>query len=177
MSELLKAGGLGADQMQRVQVSDLPFVIDRGRLRYSNFTLTFGEAFDLRFSGSVYFDDRLEMTVSVPVRAALLEKLGAKGSLRDYARLLEGARLDIPIRGTRQKPELDWKGVNYLPLLQRAFQAYLAERAAEALKPKGPPTQPATQPAAPPATQPATRPAKAPEQEVIDKVLDLLRGL
>jgi hypothetical protein len=98
------------------------------------------------------------------VRTALLKRFGVSGPVAEYARLLEGARVRIPIVGTRLKPRLDLSRVDIRPLIQQAIRAFLAEeavkRAAEILRPKRPTTRP---------REPATRPVpKSPEEQLLD---------
>jgi len=127
MAELLKLGGLGGKQL--VRVSGVDFVIRDGALRYDNFTMTFGGSFDLRFRGVVRFDDSIDMVVSVPVRAELLKKLGVGGSAEQYAKLLDGVRIDVPILGTRDKPNLDMAKVDIQPLLKKAAEKMIGKEA------------------------------------------------
>ncbi len=120
---LLELGGLGGRQL--VQVGSADFEVKDGALRYDKFSMTFGETFDLHFRGAVRFDDSVDMVVSVPVRAGLLKKLGVGASAVKYAELLEGARIDLPIVGTRMKPGLDFSKVNIQPLLEKAAKRML----------------------------------------------------
>jgi len=71
------------------------------------------------------------MAVSVPVRAELLQRLGVRGPVLDYARLLSGTRIAIPLTGTRLKPGLDLSKVDLRPLIDRAVKALLTEEAAK----------------------------------------------
>jgi len=127
MAALLELGGLGGKQL--VQVGSADFVIKDGALRYDNFAMTFGKSFELIFSGAVRFDDSVDMVVSVPVRAALLKKLGVGGSAAQYAALLEGARIDLPMVGTREKPGLDFAKVDIRPLIEKAAEKMLKKKA------------------------------------------------
>ena len=92
----------------------------------------------------------------MPVRTALLRRVGIPGPIADYVRVLEGAAVDIPIVGTRLKPRLDLSKVkaDLDPLIQRRIGQIIR------------PAKPA------PATQPATKPApKTPEGQLIDFIL------
>lgn len=123
--ELMEGGG---QEMYVVEVSGLNFVIKDGRIQYDDFTLAFAERqFDLKFYGSVGFDDTLDLTVSVPVRAELLKRLGVQGPVTDYARKLAGTRVDIPIVGTRQEPKLDLAKVDKDKLLKDVLKKGLLE--------------------------------------------------
>lgn len=127
MAALLELGGLGGKQL--VQVGAADFVIKDGAIRYENFAMTFGKSFELIFRGAVRFDDSVDMVVSMPVRAALLKKLGVGGSAAQYAALLEGARIDLPIVGTREKPGLDFAKVDIRPLIKKAAEKMLKKKA------------------------------------------------
>ena len=134
---LLQLGGdADPDEKTRMEVDGLDFQIRRGRIHYNNFTVRFPTHgnFDLRFHGSVGFDDTLDLAVSVPVRTALLEKLKVKGPILEYARLLEGARVDVPVKGSRTAPKLDFADVDIQPLIEWALEKLLKERAPKILE-------------------------------------------
>ncbi len=131
------------------------FAAKDGRVTHDDFTVNFGKNFDLKFRGSVGFNDKLEMRVSVPVGPALLKKFGFKGAVDDYARSLasENARVEIPIRGNRRAPTLGKVGL--APSVEKVTQQLLREGVQNGLgdlleKPgtdqKKPPGQPATRP-------------------------------
>jgi len=110
-----------------VQAGGVDFYLKEGRLFYENFALTFGRDFDLRFHGSVGFDDTLDLAVSVPVRPTLLERLGVAGSTGEYARRLGKARVEIPIVGTRLKPRMDLAQVDLKPLIEEAARSAVSQ--------------------------------------------------
>lgn len=167
---LLRLGGLDAGKTQAVKVSGVDFVISNGRINYDSFAMVFADTLELRFHGWVGFDDELDMVVSVPVRAALLKRFGVAGPLAEYARLLEGARVDVPLVGSRLKPKLDLSKLNLKPLIQRAIRALLAEQAAKRVGDILSPKEPAR-----PASRPATKPAaKTPEERLLDSLFKLL---
>ncbi len=179
LGELLGLGGLSADGSQTLKVSGVDFVIKDGRVHYDNFVMTFAESFDLKFRGSVGFDDMVDMAVSIPVRSALLKRLGVSGVAAEVLGLLEGMRVDIPVVGTRARPRLDLSKVDLRPLIQRALRSFAEQEASrrvgEILRPKGP-TGPASQPATGPTTQPGPQPPpKTPEEQVIDSLFKLLQ--
>lgn len=118
LGELIALGGLQAGGAYPVQIGTLTFVMQDGRIRYDNLRLTFPEKFDLIFRGSVGLDDTLDLVVSVPVRAALLDRLGVKGPTLEHAQMLGGARVDIPLVGTRAQPRLDFAKVDVQSLLK-----------------------------------------------------------
>lgn len=163
LKALLGLGGLAGDQAQPVKVSGVDFDIRNGRVNYGNFTMTFADRLELRFHGSVGFDDSLDMAVSVPLRTALLRRVGVPGPIAEYARVLEGAVVDIPIVGTRLKPRLDLSKLDISPLIDRARLLLIQRGVGEIVRPREP---------APPPTRPATKPApKTPEGQLIDFIL------
>jgi hypothetical protein len=180
LTGLLELGGVRGEQLRALDVRRVNFQIRDGGIRYDNFTMAFDETFDLRFHGLVRFDDTLDMGVSVPVRSALLRKMGVRGRVDDYARLLEGARVEIPLLGTRLEPRMDLTKVDVRPLVQKAVQELLKKEAGGLLRdvlkdrgktaPKLPvPTQPAPRPG------PTTRPApKDPGEQLLRDIFRLL---
>ena len=123
LAELIALGSVGQRDMYAVKVSGADFVIQKGRLRYDDFTMRFGDGLlDLKFYGSVGFDDTLDLVVSIPVRENLLRRLKVTGPVLQYAGLLNDARVDIPIVGTRENPRLDMAKVNVGKLLEGAVK-------------------------------------------------------
>jgi hypothetical protein len=122
LAELLALGKLSRD-IYVVDVSGLNFVVRDGRIHYRDLTFHFAQdKFDLMFYGSVGFDDTIDLIVSVPVGETILEKVGMKAGVADYAKLLAGLRVDVPMVGTRQNPKLDFSQVNVKSLLDQAVK-------------------------------------------------------
>ena len=183
MAALLALGGIAENKTQIMEVRGADFEIKDGGIQYEHFALVFNGDFDLEFRGVVRFDDALDLAVTVPVRAALLEKLGVTGRVADYARMLEGARIEIPIVGTRLSARPDLTRIDVRPLIKKAVEALISEEAGSLLdgflRPRaddGGGDQPRQSPG--PETQPATQPApkkpKPPEQQIIESIFDLL---
>ncbi|MFO0974469.1 MAG: hypothetical protein U1A27_13660 [Phycisphaerae bacterium] len=116
LAELMQLGGLPIEQLYPAEISQVDFVIRDGRIRYDNFTLVFPQGFDLKFYGSVGFDDSLDLVVSLPVTAGLLERLRVRGAAAGV--LASGLRVDVPLVGTREKPRLDFARVDTGKLLK-----------------------------------------------------------
>jgi len=127
LAALFELGGLLGKTSTSVTFTGADFTIKDGKVAYDNFAILFGEKFDLKFYGSVAFDDAVEMWVSVPVGPALLSAFGVKGPLETYAQLLakDNARLEIPIRGTRLSPALGT--VNIGSLLEKISKSLLQQ--------------------------------------------------
>ncbi|MCY2931084.1 MAG: hypothetical protein NTV86_16670 [Planctomycetota bacterium] len=133
LGELLVMAGVSGTQQLTMQPLSVDFRIARGALEYENLRVVIDTSFDLIFSGRVGFNDSLQMSVSVPVSEALLRKLAPHAPVGDYARHLKGARITIPLTGTRQSPQLDFKHVKADDLLRKAADALLREQAGKLL--------------------------------------------
>ncbi|MCB9850869.1 MAG: hypothetical protein H6817_09220 [Phycisphaerales bacterium] len=121
-AELLALGKL-AREIYVVDVSGLNFTVKDGRIHYRDFTFRFAQdKFDLMFYGSVGFDDSIDLVVSVPVGETILEKVGMRAGVADYAKLLAGLRIDVPMVGTRQNPKLDFSKVDVKSLFDQAIK-------------------------------------------------------
>ncbi len=109
LMELLTLAGVAArrEEGYRVRASAVDFELKDGRLHYDHFSLTFPDDFDLRFRGSVGFDDTVDLVVSVPVGAELVRRVGIRGVPLQALEILAGTHADIPIGGTRDNPHLD----------------------------------------------------------------------
>ncbi len=181
MKELLRLGGLGDTAQYDVKASDLNFTVSQGRIHYKDFTLNFANMYDLKSSGSVGFDDTVDAVISVPVRAALLEKLGIKGSALDYAKALEGVRVNLRLVGTRDNLRLDYSKINAVELITRAMEAILSEKARKDDNKKDQNESPAT--GNEPETdepQPDTKPAedkKSDKEKLIEDIFDILQNV
>lgn len=127
LTELLALGVLAAGAKQgetyAVEVSGCDFALEQGRLRYDDLTLTFPGAFDLRFHGSVGLDESLDLVVSIPVSAPLLERLGVSGVALQYVKDLHGARIEAPLVGTRAQPKLDLARVDVEPIVRKLLES------------------------------------------------------
>ncbi len=116
---LLELGGLGQPNMYSVDVSGTDFVVQDGRISYQDLTLNFAEQrFDLKFRGSVGFDDSVDLFVSVPVQEHLLRRLNVQGPVGEYTTRLAGTRIEIPITGSRSNPKLDFSQVKVDSLIK-----------------------------------------------------------
>jgi len=123
MTTLIELGGLGKSDMYAVRFSGLDFQVKQGRIHYRDFTMTFADnPFDLKFYGSVGLDDTLDLVVSLPVRPALLTRLGVTGPVTEYAKKRSGTRVDVPIVGTREDPKLDLAKVDKEKLLREVLK-------------------------------------------------------
>ena len=163
--ELLQLLGGSTQGDQIVQPQGLDFTIDNGKIRYQNFVIVFGGGVDLIFSGSVAMGTGdLDMVVSVPVVPGVLQKFGVSSQ---YAQALQGMRIDVPLKGTRQFPQLDFSRVDVRPLVQQATGQLLRQQVGDILAPPGGEPSGTT-------TQPATSPAKQ-EQSPAENLLDIIR--
>lgn len=122
MALLMSLGGMKGDQAYPISVSGLDFALRDGGLWYENFALIFNDSIDMRFRGVVRFDDTVDMFVSLPMSPSLLEGLGIKGPTSQYAKALEGMRVEIPMGGTRGSPKLDLAKVDVKGLVTEAIK-------------------------------------------------------
>lgn len=135
LGELLDAVNMGQKGPMLVQVKGVDLDFRDGRISYDNFTLVLAGNLDLVFKGSVgLVDNSVDLTVSVPIRAGLLEKLGVKGPVGDLARMLEKVRIDIPLSGNRLATKLDLAKVDIRPLIQQATKELLKEGAGRTIE-------------------------------------------
>lgn len=123
LHRLLQLAGQGRREMYTVNVSGVRFLIRDGRLQYKNLTMRFVEnKFDLKFSGSVGFDDTVDLVCSIPVGPALLEELNVGASALRFANMVGDTRIDIPISGTRDDPIIDLKKIDTSSLLRQILR-------------------------------------------------------
>ncbi len=121
--------GLPVDKLYPVEVGKVDFVLKNGRIHYDNFFLVLPPGYDIKFYGSVGFDDTVDLVISLPVTPNLIRSF--KLPLTDtLTPALSAIRIDIPMSGSRQNPKLDFAKVDTKKLL------------AELLKPKIDPTKP-----------------------------------
>lgn len=122
LAELLTLGKL-TRELYIVDVSGLVFEVRDGRIHYRDLTLSFvQDKFDLKFYGSVGFDDTVDLVVSIPIGEKVLEKVGVRTDAVDYVGLLAGLRVDVPVVGTRQNPRLDFSQVSAKSLIDEALR-------------------------------------------------------
>lgn len=119
LGEILELSGRAQRDLQSVEVSRVDFVIERGRLRYDNLTLSFSDRFDLKFYGSVGFDETLDLVVSMPVGPLLLDRLAVRGAGAVLTQNLAALRVDVPLVGTRENPRLDFSKVDTEKLVRQ----------------------------------------------------------
>ena len=122
LGHLFKLLGQDAGLPSPVTISPFDFELRDGSLSFKDLTITLAGALDLKFRGVIRFDDSVDIVVSVPVRPSLLEGLHVAGPVAQYAKALEGVRVDIPIGGSRLSPSLDLAKVDIKPLIDQAMK-------------------------------------------------------
>ncbi len=125
MRTLLEMGGVPIGKTVPVTTPGVHFYIKDGRIYYDNFTLLFPGEFDLIFRGSVGFDDTVDVTATMPVKSGLFEKYGIGGPIGQYAALLKGVRVEVPLTGSRLMPKLDLSKIDIAKLVNQALKAML----------------------------------------------------
>ncbi len=148
MTDLTNLGGLAPpNDLTSLTISDLVFEIRDGRFYYDDLVVTSAGTLDMTFSGSVGFDDTLDMIVTLPVVLKQFKQLAGIMTLKKLRSGIDLGKLNplsggldiiaairrVRIIGTRQEPKFGPP-----PILDPL------------LKPKTRPvTQPTTKPAGP----------------------------
>ena len=171
-AEILQLCGISNFNKQPMQVNNVDFHIENGRINYSNFALNLAGDLDLKFYGSVGFDDTLDLVVSIPVTPNLLEKFLSTSKAGIYAPLLQGINVDIPIIGTRLNPKLDFAAVKIDQLIQKAMNILLRQQTGDILDNIFKKDSPSPTPAPVP-QQPAPDQPDQPDQNLEDQMLDI----
>ncbi|NBB95568.1 MAG: hypothetical protein GVY16_07485 [Planctomycetes bacterium] len=135
LDALVGMWGAASGEFQKVRVEGVDFAIRDGRIHYDNVRMIFGKDVDMIFHGSVGFDDTLDLWVSVPVHAGVLEAFKVEGAVLDITRVLQrtGVRIEIPIQGTRLAPRLRLDRQRIDKLVGEALKAMAEEQARNAL--------------------------------------------
>jgi len=90
---------LAGGDIKEVPTTVAPFEIKDGRVYYENLTLWLGNDFDVRISGWVGFDDKIDMKATIPATLGLLKRVPTKN-----------LRMRLNITGTRQAPRISVLG-------------------------------------------------------------------
>ena len=171
LQTILQAAGVKGAERIAMSISGVDFEIRDGGLVYKDMTVTFADKLSLAFSGQVKFDDSIDLMVSVPVTAGLLQQVGVRGDAARYAGFLEGVRVGVPIVGTKLKPRVDFSKVNAKSLVDQAVKNMAAKGIGGILEGILPPKKDEPkEPKDPKQKQPTTKPA----EKLIGDVLDLL---
>ena len=117
LGQLLAA--LGVEEASGFDVRPIELSLERGRIRYTRpWTWTLGGV-ETRFTGTVGLDRSLALSWDVPVTPGLVER-------ERILKYLEGELIQIPIRGTLERPRIELEPL--LPqLVSRAAQKQLRE--------------------------------------------------
>jgi hypothetical protein len=99
-----------------VKVNGVDFKIHDGKISYDNFAMDMG-VFDMVFSGTIGFDDSMEMSVSLPLNKHFLQMLQVPGPIADS---LNGMRVPIPLVGTRTNFRIAFDKIDLKPLIANA---------------------------------------------------------
>jgi hypothetical protein len=77
----------------------VPFDISQGRVQHRNLVVTAGDV-QIKTSGTVGFDETLNLIAEVPINDSWLEG-------KAYLAAFKGTTLQVPVRGTLSKPQVD----------------------------------------------------------------------
>jgi len=95
---------LDDDPDGELRLRPLRFKLSDGRITYENpWTWTIGRT-ETSFEGSVGLDQTLDLSWNVPVTESLVDRYR-------FLRKLEGQQLAIPVRGTTEKPIVEYDGL------------------------------------------------------------------
>ncbi len=136
LATLLQFANLTSEDGTLLRMTGIDFVIRDGRVLYNNFRVAVSDDFDMLFRGAVGFDNSVDMVVSLPLTLPLLERLGVKGPVADYARILGATRVEIPLTGDRRSPSLDLSKVDIRPLIEDATKRLLERRLEDLIRPR-----------------------------------------
>lgn len=100
----------------------IDFAVDSGRVMHKNLQLTAGDII-INTSGEVAIDGTIQMTASVPIRKEWIDSTPALASL-------QGQSLQLPIGGTLQRPQIDFRSLGQITMqmAQGAAQGYLSKQ-------------------------------------------------
>jgi hypothetical protein len=122
VAEVAKLLGAKNTTMTLANEAAVPVQVADGRVHHQNFAVNLGGT-TIRTSGSVGFDDTLDLVVEVPIPA----NLPALKSNPLLMKAVAGKTVRVPVRGTLSRPALDPK----------AFEASVAALAREGAKDLG----------------------------------------
>ena len=109
LMDILKFGGL-TNRLHTVKTTPVDFQIHDGQVHYQNFAMVFAGGFTMTSAGWVGFDDRLDLTVKIPLRLPMLNRVKGKLAIplpvENVLKILGDVAVPIHIKGTRQKPRL-----------------------------------------------------------------------
>jgi len=112
---------LGVELDDDVRLQPLRFALEEGRVTYlSPWTWTVADA-ATTFTGSLGLDRSLDLVWNVPVTERLVER-------HRVLRAVEGQSLAIPLRGSIDRPRLEWR-----PILDELARGALQQSAAQEL--------------------------------------------
>jgi hypothetical protein len=156
-----------------VKVNGVDFQIHDGKVSYENFAMDMG-VFDLVFSGTIGFDDSMQMSVSVPLNAHFLKTLGVVGPVADS---LSGARVPIPLVGTRTNFHLAFDKIDLKPLIANASKNIVPKQVPGLPglpNPLGSKTPSKDQPSSQPSSQPSPSQKNQPKNPM-DEIKGMLK--
>jgi len=122
-------GNLGVGGTQQFTLAPVKLVVKDGRVGYAEPWGWNIKDFATTFSGSVGFDQTLDLNWGVPITDALAAK---HGFLKD----LKGQSLSVPLRGSVAAPDLQWTAA-LQGLAEQALQAKLQSKLGDKLGPLG----------------------------------------
>lgn len=92
-----------ANQWLQLNEQSIEFAVENGRVIHREFAMQVGDV-QVKSSGAVSIDGGIEMLVSVPIQEDWIKK-------QAYLQPLAGRSIDIPVRGTLNEPQVDWRSI------------------------------------------------------------------
>ena len=126
LAGLLNLMGISERQLSMAD-QEIGFEAKNGRITLSPMTLD-AEGYQLKMGGSMGFDKTLDFIARIPVTDRMVGK--------DAYQFLQGTTLNVPIRGTADKPRIDETAVQRATgdLMQQALRKNLEKGAQDLLK-------------------------------------------
>lgn len=122
ITEVAKLLGADSGTMTLANEQTVPVRVERGRVYHENLNIKVG-AYIIKTTGSVGFDNTLDLVADVPIPGGLPGFKNAPA----LAKAMTGKRVTVPIKGTLAAPALD----------QKQFQAAVAKLAQSVAKEAG----------------------------------------
>lgn len=91
------------NQWLQLKEQNIEFLVQDGNVIHRDFIMQVGDV-QVKSSGMVSIDGNVEMMLSVPVQEDWIKQ-------QAYLQPLSGKSIDIPVRGTLNQPQVDWRAI------------------------------------------------------------------
>ncbi len=124
----------GVDSLKEINIDPLAFQVTDGKVNYDNMAVHLNKDIQLKFSGSVGLDDKIDLKMAMPVTEGLLRRMGIKGEYREYLTALQQTDIVIPVRGTRKEPKLDLAAINIQKLIEQTGRSIIQKQSDQLIR-------------------------------------------